>query len=71
MKVVVFGGSGFLGSHVSDELTSGGHDVVIFDSTASGWKTPDQTMIVGDILDGGAVEKAIEGAACVTRGGPG
>ena len=30
-KVVVIGGSGFLGSHVADALTEMGYDVTIFD----------------------------------------
>ena len=30
-KVIVFGGSGFLGSHVADSLTKRGFDVTIFD----------------------------------------
>jgi len=29
-KVVVFGGSGFLGSHVADALSDAGYDVVIY-----------------------------------------
>ncbi len=31
MKIVVTGGSGFLGSHVADELSKKGQDVTIFD----------------------------------------
>ena len=31
MKCLVTGGSGFLGSHVADELTKKGHTVIIFD----------------------------------------
>lgn len=31
MKVIVFGGKGFLGSHVVDELKSRGHEVTTFD----------------------------------------
>ena len=31
MKVTVLGGSGFLGSHVADELSNRGHQVKIFD----------------------------------------
>ena len=31
MKVTVLGGSGFLGSHVADELSKRGHKVIIFD----------------------------------------
>jgi len=30
MKVVVFGGSGFIGSHVADALQDRGHEVTIF-----------------------------------------
>ena len=30
-KVVVFGGSGFLGSHVADVLTEANYEVKIFD----------------------------------------
>ena len=31
MKILVTGGSGFLGSHVADELTKKGHKVEIYD----------------------------------------
>ena len=31
MKIIVTGGSGFLGSHVADELSKRGHNVTIFD----------------------------------------
>ena len=31
MKVLVTGGSGFLGSHVADALTEQGHNVIIYD----------------------------------------
>ena len=31
MKILVIGGSGFLGSHVADKLTQAGHNVTIFD----------------------------------------
>jgi len=65
MKIVVFGGSGFLGSHVSDQLSLAGHEVVIFDRVASPWKQPGQQMIVGDLLDADAVTEAVKGAAAV------
>jgi UDP-glucose 4-epimerase len=35
MKVIVFGGSGFLASHVADALTEAGHDVLIYDKVPS------------------------------------
>ena len=59
MKAVVFGGSGFLGSHVADILTKEGHLVTIFDKTESLYLKDGQHMIVGDILDENAVNRAI------------
>ena len=60
-KVVVFGGSGFLGSHVADALTHAGYEVKIFDIVGSSYLQENQDMIVGDILDLNAVSKAIKG----------
>ena len=31
MRIVVLGGSGFLGSHIADALSKKGHKVIIFD----------------------------------------
>ena len=42
MRIVVIGGSGFLGSHVADKLTSAGHDVTIFDKGKSEWISNNQ-----------------------------
>jgi len=64
-KVVVIGGSGFLGSHVADQLTLRGHLVTVFDKVPSRWIRSGQEMIVGDIFDVAAVEKAVEGASFV------
>lgn len=51
MRAIVFGGSGFLGSHVTDELSNRGHEVIIFDRNYSTYLRQDQKMVVGDILD--------------------
>jgi UDP-glucose 4-epimerase len=51
MKVLVTGGSGFLGSHVADALAEAGHDVVIFDRKPSPWRRINQRMVTGDLLD--------------------
>lgn len=65
MKAIVFGGSGFLGSHVADALTTAGYDVVIFDIKKSPYVQEGQKMIIGDILDRAAVEKAVKGCDMV------
>ncbi len=56
---VVFGGAGFLGSHVTDKLTEHGHTVRVFDVRPSSYLKPNQEMIVGDILDLEAVQRAV------------
>ena len=62
MNITVWGGAGFLGSHVCDALSQSGHNVTIADISESKWKTKDQLMIVGDILDKTLVKKSIKGA---------
>jgi UDP-glucose 4-epimerase len=64
-KVTVFGGSGFLGSHVSDALSAAGYQVTIFDLQDSPWRTAEQTLVQGNILDRDAVRAAVAGASLV------
>ncbi len=61
MKAIVFGGSGFLGSHVADVLDDAGHQATIYDVKGSTYLRKSQKMIVGDILDEGKVQKAVRG----------
>lgn len=65
MNITVFGGSGFLGSHVCDKLSDAGHTVTIFDVHPSPWLRPDQIMRQGDVLDERAVDEAVAGADAV------
>ena len=60
-KVIVFGGSGFLGSHVADSLTENEFEVTIYDMKKSPYLQKSQKMVVGDILDQDQLDKAIEG----------
>ncbi len=64
-NIVVFGGSGFLGSHVADELSERGHKVTIFDLKPSKYLRPEQKMIIGDILNRSDVRAAVSNASIV------
>ncbi len=61
MRAVVFGGSGFLGSYVADELLKQGYEVSIFDRVKSRYLQSGQKMIIGDILDRDQVNDAVGG----------
>lgn len=61
MKVAVFGGSGFLGSHVADCLTDKGFKVIIFDLVKSPYLKDNQSMIIGDISNFDEVVEAVKG----------
>lgn len=64
-KVCVVGGSGFLGSHVCDQLSEAGYHVIIYDRILSSWHRPDQTMVEADILDSSALDDAVSGCEAV------
>ncbi len=65
MKVAVFGGSGFLGSHVADALTEAGYDVVVYDIKPTPYLKSSRKMIVGDVLDERKVKETVEGCSYV------
>ncbi|WP_333655112.1 NAD-dependent epimerase/dehydratase family protein [Dissulfurispira sp.] len=65
MEIIVFGGAGFLGSHVADALSEAGHRVRIYDIREYQYINPTQEMIVGDILDQSRVRKALDGVDIV------
>lgn len=64
-KVCVIGGSGFLGSHVADELSDAGYSVLIYDRKPSPWLRPTQHMVVGDLLDEQGLNAAVAGCEAV------
>jgi len=65
MKVIIFGGAGFLGSHVADALTTAGHEVIVYDKKKSSFLQKGQTQIIGDINDEKKVAEAIKGCEVV------
>lgn len=59
MRILVTGGSGFLGSHVADALSAAGHQVCILDNRPSPHLRDDQTMMVGSVLDPDFVSECV------------
>jgi UDP-glucose 4-epimerase len=49
LNVLVIGGSGFLGSHVSDELIKRKFNVTIYDRKKSKWILPQQKFVKGEV----------------------
>jgi farnesol dehydrogenase len=66
MKVLVTGGTGYLGRAVVTALASRGHDVVLFARSASRSGLPG-TAIDGDIRDRAAVERAAAGCDAISH----
>jgi len=73
MKVLVTGGSGFIGSHLVDHLLTRNKEVVVLDDFSSGKREYlDQALelggveiVEGSILDNDVLAKAIEGCDVV------
>jgi len=66
MKVMVTGGSGFIGSHVVDRLIAHGHEPRIFDLVPSRYhETDDVEYVSGDLHEEQAVRRAIRGCDAV------
>ena len=59
-NVVVFGGSGVLGSHVCDKLMESGYNVTVFDKSESEFIKGKHNIVIGDILSEEKVSKASE-----------
>ncbi|HET9075214.1 MAG TPA: NAD-dependent epimerase/dehydratase family protein, partial [Solirubrobacteraceae bacterium] len=63
LRVLVTGGSGFIGSHVVDKLIQAGHTPVIYDRRPSPWHadldTPVATVL-GELTDRSALQAALD-----------
>lgn len=66
MRVLVTGGAGFIGSHLTDRLLARGDEVLVIDNYATGRRdnlpdeAPGLTVIEGDIASGSVVSDAFE-----------
>ncbi len=66
MKILVTGGSGFIGSHVVDRLQAEGHQALNFDLVRSPYHTGGEVQtVVGDLLDLDDVRGAVRGCSAV------
>jgi UDP-glucose 4-epimerase len=64
-RILVTGGSGFIGSHVADSLEENGYQVVLFDVVPSKYKSQSQKEFIGDILNPDDIETAVKGCDAV------
>ncbi len=70
MRVLVTGGSGFIGSHVVDKLRERGHEPVIYDLRPSPWHDDPENPVdtrLGSITDREALERALHSCDAVAH----
>ncbi|HEY4799421.1 MAG TPA: NAD-dependent epimerase/dehydratase family protein [Bacteroidia bacterium] len=73
MKIVVTGGAGFIGSHITESLVRKGHKVVVFDNFSTGLLenlsdiSSDVEVVRGNILDQEALNKVLKGVDVVSH----
>ncbi|MEZ5335097.1 MAG: NAD-dependent epimerase/dehydratase family protein [Methanolobus sp.] len=69
LNILITGGAGFIGSHVTDRLVEMGNKVTVFDNLSSGRMefleenidNPDFIFVEGDLLDTETIENACKG----------
>ncbi len=66
MRVLVTGGSGFIGSHVVDRLRAHGHEVRNFDLVPSPYHG-DLDTVIGDLCDAKDVARALDGCDAIVH----
>jgi UDP-glucose 4-epimerase len=68
MRVLVTGGSGFIGSHVVDKLKARGYEPVIYDLRPSPWHAAGSVdTVLGSITDREALERALHSCDAVAH----
>ena len=67
MKILVLGGNGFIGSHITDELVANGHDVTVFHRSTERYESHSDTVrfYLGDYSDAVKLGEAVDGMDAV------
>tara|TARA_B100000927_G_scaffold58403_2_gene45338 strand:+ start:93245 stop:94114 length:870 start_codon:yes stop_codon:yes gene_type:complete len=60
MRVLVTGGSGFLGKSISDFFSKNGHEIIIFDKCKPQNLLDNQSFVKGDLFDEKSLEQALK-----------
>jgi UDP-glucose 4-epimerase len=68
MRILITGGTGFIGSHLADAFIDRGHEVTVFDQSPQLHEFR-AIYIEGDLLDRDAVESAVKGMDFVIHAG--
>ncbi len=75
-SILITGGAGFIGSHLTDDLLRHGHDVRVLDSLVDqvhgdskhpSYLSPEAELLIGDVRDRDAVREALEGVDAVVH----
>jgi UDP-glucose 4-epimerase len=71
--VLITGGAGFIGSHLTDALLAKGHSVRVLDDLSTGKRSnlpldnPRVELIIGDVADAALVARAMQGCSAVAH----
>ena len=67
MRVLVTGGSGFIGSHLVDALVDDGHDVLVVDRAPAAWPNADASYVVADLSEPDRWAHLLDGVDAVSH----
>jgi dTDP-L-rhamnose 4-epimerase len=77
MKILITGGAGFIGTHLSRRLLAAGHQITVLDNFLSQVHagnialapdlSPHVRLVTGDVSDATALQAALEGAQCIVH----
>ena len=68
MKILVVGGAGYIGAHAVRALAEAGAELVVLDDLSTGHREavpPGVPLVLGDVRDASAVDRALEGVDAV------